>query len=276
MVVGATGTIFSDIGFPTILFSRDSLLLAPLLRFRCDLDSGTRKLLPHATVKVACESEQRRERTVVPGLDAGRQRRTRVVKMIGRALRTPSSWHAFQVRPVAALLPSRTHLRASAEHGLGCHLLDAGFCSRGDQVAAGSALRPAAALAACWRVGAGPRACCCSRERRQLRRRSERQPDFRFDRVGAHQLEAANPSVVGGRLCAAAMASVNTWTSYPCVLGELRTEWGGACDGVAGAKSAERRSMECCRLVVIPRKKPQPENECCMRVRGRLDVFEVP
>ena len=177
---------------------------------------------------------------------------------------------------MAALLPSRTHLRASAEHGLGCHLLDAGFCSRGDQVAAGSALRPAAALAACWRVGAGPRACCCSRERRQLRRRSERQPDFRFDRVGAHQLEAANPSVVGGRLCAAAMASVNTWTSYPCVLGELRTEWGGACDGVAGAKSAERRSMECCRLVVIPRKKPQPENECCMRVRGRLDVFEVP
>ena len=45
--------------------TRESLLLAPLLRFACDLDGGTRKELVRAAVKVASEKQQRREQEAV-------------------------------------------------------------------------------------------------------------------------------------------------------------------------------------------------------------------
>ena len=52
---------------PPSVEMEDILLLAPLLRFACDLDGGTRKKLVRAAVKVASEKEQRREQEVVPG-----------------------------------------------------------------------------------------------------------------------------------------------------------------------------------------------------------------
>ena len=48
------------------LESRDTLLLARLLLCECDLDSGTRKKLARATVKVAMDEEQTREQERVP------------------------------------------------------------------------------------------------------------------------------------------------------------------------------------------------------------------
>ena len=54
--------------------SGNTLLLARLLLVHRHLDSGTRKLLPLATVKVALASEQTRERERVFGFKTGRQR----------------------------------------------------------------------------------------------------------------------------------------------------------------------------------------------------------
>ena len=48
----------------------DKLELARLLLFACDLDSGRRKDLARATVKVAMEKEQRREQERVLGSKA--------------------------------------------------------------------------------------------------------------------------------------------------------------------------------------------------------------
>ena len=46
---------------PPDLESENTLTLARLLRCECDLDSGTRKKLARATVKVAMDEEQTRE-----------------------------------------------------------------------------------------------------------------------------------------------------------------------------------------------------------------------